>query len=50
MFLFRFMQKCGLSSSRVYCIFAQPANSNGFVLLPSMTFTIGHFEHSYWLT
>ena len=27
MFLFRFMQKCGLSSSRAYCIFAQPANS-----------------------
>jgi hypothetical protein len=25
--------KCGLSSSRAYCIFAQPANSNGFVLL-----------------
>jgi hypothetical protein len=34
MFLFRFMQKCGLSSSRAYCIFAQPANSNGFVQLP----------------
>ena len=34
LFLFRFMQKCGLSSSRAYCIFAQPANSNGFVLLP----------------
>jgi hypothetical protein len=33
MFLFRFMQKCGLSSSRAYCTFAQPANSNGFVQL-----------------
>jgi hypothetical protein len=31
MILFRFMKKCGLSSSRAYCIFAQPANSNGFV-------------------
>ena len=34
MFLFRFMRKCGLSSSRAYCIFTQPANSNGFVQLP----------------
>jgi hypothetical protein len=34
MFLFRFMRKCGLSSSRAYCIFTQPPNSNGFVQLP----------------
>jgi hypothetical protein len=33
MFLFRFMQKCDLLSSRAYCIFTQPANSNGFVQL-----------------
>ena len=28
MFLFRFMQKYGPSSSRAYCIFADKANSN----------------------
>jgi hypothetical protein len=44
MFLFRFMQKCGPSSSRAYCIFAQPANSNGFVLLPIHDFN----NRTFW--
>ena len=44
MFLFRFMQKCGLSSSRAYCIFAQPANSNGFVQLPIHDFN----NRTFW--
>jgi hypothetical protein len=37
------MQKCGLSLSRAYCIFAQPANSNGFVQLP-----IHDFNRTFW--
>jgi hypothetical protein len=43
--------KCSLSSSRAYCIFAQRANSNGFVQLPIIfvTSTIGYFEHPYWV-
>jgi hypothetical protein len=36
--------KCGLSSSRAYCIFAQPANSNGFVLLPIHDFN----NRTFW--
>jgi hypothetical protein len=44
MFLFRFMQKCGLSSSRAYCIFAQPANSNSFVQLPIHDFN----NRTFW--
>jgi hypothetical protein len=44
MFLFRLMQKCGLSSSRAYFIFAQPANSNGFVQLPIHNFN----NRTFW--
>jgi hypothetical protein len=44
MFLFRFMQKYGLSSSRAYCIFAQPANSNGFIQLPIHDFN----NRTFW--
>jgi hypothetical protein len=44
MFLFRLMQKCGLSSSRAYCIFAQPANSNGFVQFPIRDFN----NRTFW--
>ena len=28
MFLFTFIQECGPLSSRAYCIFVQPTNSN----------------------
>jgi hypothetical protein len=44
MFLFRFMQKCSLSSSRAYCIFDQPANGNGFVQLPIHDFN----NRTFW--
>jgi hypothetical protein len=47
--LFRFMQKCGLSSSRAYCIFLKSTNRNvQNVLLLKSWMAIGQ-NCCYWL-
>jgi hypothetical protein len=50
MFLFRFMQNVVFRRHvRIVYLLNQPI-ATVLSNCPSMTLTIGHFEHSYWLT
>jgi hypothetical protein len=50
MFLFRFMQNVVFHRHvRIVFLLNQPI-ATVLSYCPSMTLTIGHFEHSYWLT